>query len=238
MTDVIAGQSAALISQWYDYEGGSLVDLDATPTITITSIATGAPAVATTSTGVTHPGTGTYGYLWTPASSLTPGAYLAVWAGLKDAAPLTATESLTVTAAAGSRVYATVQEYEADAGPAPEGTAARLRTASRMLDRIVLRFCLYDTDSNGAPAHPLVAGAFREAVCAQVRWWSQVGDPSGADAVGWNSVGIGSVTLSRPENTASGEGSSARQVAPEAWDALLSPDLTPDIFRMGAVASC
>jgi len=29
MTDVIAGQSVALLSQWYDFEGGSLTDLDA-----------------------------------------------------------------------------------------------------------------------------------------------------------------------------------------------------------------
>jgi len=32
MTDVIAGQPVTLLSQWYDFEGGSLTDLDATPT--------------------------------------------------------------------------------------------------------------------------------------------------------------------------------------------------------------
>lgn len=98
MTDVIAGQSATLLSQWFDFSGGSLTDLDATPTIAVTSVATGATALAATTSGVTHPGTGSYGYAWTPATTLTPGLYLATWSGLKSSAPVTATETITVTA--------------------------------------------------------------------------------------------------------------------------------------------
>ncbi|NUR94576.1 MAG: hypothetical protein HOV67_04865 [Kribbellaceae bacterium] len=98
MTDVIAGQTVTLLSQWYDFSGGSLVNLDATPSIAITSIATGATALATTTSGVTHPGTGSYGYAWTPASSLAAGAYLATWSGLKSGAPVTATETINVIA--------------------------------------------------------------------------------------------------------------------------------------------
>lgn len=100
MTDVIAGQSVSLLAQFYDFSGGSLTNLDATPTIGITSIATGATALAATTSGVTHPGTGSYGYAWTPASTLTPGAYLATWSGLKSGAPVTATETITVIAPA------------------------------------------------------------------------------------------------------------------------------------------
>lgn len=100
MSEVIAGQTLTLLSQWFDFEGGSLTNLDATPTIAITSVATGATALAATTSGVTHPGTGSYGYAWTPASTLTPGLYLATWAGLKSAAPVTATETITVTAPA------------------------------------------------------------------------------------------------------------------------------------------
>ncbi|MET9729670.1 hypothetical protein ABZZ79_03085 [Streptomyces sp. NPDC006458] len=139
-----------------------------------------------------------------------------------------------------ARVYATVDEYEAypgGASPAPSGTDARLVQASRMLDRQVLRYCMYDVDTSGVPTHPLVVEAVRDAVCAQVAWWDQVGDPSGADAVGWGSVSIGSVSLGRSANSVSGEDAPARQVAPAAWDALQSPDLTPEIFRMGAVTS-
>lgn len=100
MTDVIAGQTLALLGQFYDFAGGTLVDLDTTPTITITSVATGATALAATTSGVTHPGTGSYGYAWTPASSLTPGLYLVTWSGLKTGSPVTATETITVYAPA------------------------------------------------------------------------------------------------------------------------------------------
>ncbi|MET8765472.1 hypothetical protein [Streptomyces sp. NPDC004658] len=139
-----------------------------------------------------------------------------------------------------SHVYATVTQYEEYTGtsPAPADTAARLGTASRMLERLVLRYCQYDVDQAGMPTHPLVVAAVRDAVCAQVGWWDQVGDPSGADAVGWGSVAIGSVQLGRSVTAVSGGDAPARQLAPEAWDALLSPELTPDIFRMGAVTSC
>jgi hypothetical protein len=43
MTDVIAGSPVTVLAQFFDFSGGSLTDLDATPTITVTSIATGRP---------------------------------------------------------------------------------------------------------------------------------------------------------------------------------------------------
>lgn len=100
MTDVIAGQQVTLLGQFYDFAGGTLTNLDATPTITITSVATGATALAATSSSVTHPGTGSYGYAWTPATALTPGLYLALWTGAKSGSPVTATETITIYAPA------------------------------------------------------------------------------------------------------------------------------------------
>lgn len=123
MTEVIAGQSVSLLAQFYDFSGGSLTDLDATPTIGIVSIATGSTALAATSSGVTHPGTGSYGYAWTPSSSLTPGAYLATWSGLSSGSAVTATETITVTAPASAEAantspdgvwYATREEVKAE----------------------------------------------------------------------------------------------------------------------------
>lgn len=93
---ITAGQPSTLLSQWYDFAGGTLTDLDAVPTITITHIGTGAVVLAATASGVTHPGTGSYGFTWTPASSLTAGDYLVQWSGLKGAAPVNATETVTV----------------------------------------------------------------------------------------------------------------------------------------------
>lgn len=110
MTDVIAGQTVALLGQFYDFQGGSLVDLDATPSITVTSVATGSTALAATSSGVTHPGTGSYGYGWTPASTLTPGLYLALWAGTSSGNAVTATETITVVAPAAASATNTSPE--------------------------------------------------------------------------------------------------------------------------------
>jgi hypothetical protein len=100
MSEVIAGQTVTLLAQFYDFSGGTLTNLDATPTITITSAATGTTVVAATSSGVTHPGTGSYGYVWTPASSLTAGLYLTTWAGTASGSPVTASETITVSAPA------------------------------------------------------------------------------------------------------------------------------------------
>ncbi|MFC7983807.1 hypothetical protein [Streptomyces sp. NPDC057336] len=100
MSEVIAGQSLTLLSQWYDFEGGTLTDLDTTPTISIVNIGTGTTALAATTTGVTHPATGSYGYTWTPTAALAAGAYLATWSGLAGGDAVTATETVTVIAPA------------------------------------------------------------------------------------------------------------------------------------------
>jgi hypothetical protein len=96
MTDVTAGQTVTLLGQFFDFQGGALVDLDATPTIAIVNIGTAAVALAATTAGVTHPGTGSYGYAWTAPLSLAAGTYLATWSGTKAAAPVAASETLTV----------------------------------------------------------------------------------------------------------------------------------------------
>lgn len=137
-----------------------------------------------------------------------------------------------------ARIYATTAEYETYTGttPAPAGTDARLADASRMLDSRVLRLCWYEVDeATGLPSHALVLAAFRDATCAQARWWVEVGDSIGAVGAGWNSVSIGSASLSRSGGGTSGDDSPARQLAPQVWDALRSPDLTPDLFRLGEV---
>lgn len=96
MTTVIAGQTIDLLSQFYTSPGGSLVDLDATPTVQISEVATGTVVLGPTTTGVTHDGTGSYGYAWTPALTQHRGDYLVLWAGTKSAAPVTASETITV----------------------------------------------------------------------------------------------------------------------------------------------
>ncbi|MEU8473759.1 hypothetical protein [Streptomyces hygroscopicus] len=136
-----------------------------------------------------------------------------------------------------ARVYATAADYQQYTGQAPPVDVDQLLSrATRMLEAQVLRLCWYEVDTDGMPTNPLVLEAIRRAVCAQVQWWGELGDSIGAAGVGWGSVGIGSVSLSRP-GAASGSASAAREVAPQVADELQSPDLTPEIFRLGAVCS-
>ncbi|MFI9824415.1 hypothetical protein ACIHFC_28785 [Streptomyces sp. NPDC052013] len=196
MTEVIAGQSVTLLAQWYAYESGPLTDLDATPSIKITSIATGTTVLAATTTGVTHPGTGSYGYAWTPAAGLTPGSYLVQWSGLEAGTPVSATETVTVEAPLQGRIYATLAQLTdyLDPEDPPANAGKLLRSASKLLDSDFLRAAVYDVDDAGMPTDPDVQTAFAEAVCAQVEFWGEVGEET--DIAGpLQGVAIGSVQL-------------------------------------------
>ncbi|WP_060880624.1 hypothetical protein [Streptomyces scabiei] len=136
------------------------------------------------------------------------------------------------------RIYATSAEYQTYTGQTPPTDIDQLLAgASRMLAAEVFRLCWYEVDEDGYPSNTLVREAFRDAVCAQVAWWGELGDSTGAAAVGWGSVRLGSAQLSRSVTATSGSASPAREVAPAVWDALRSDDLTPDVFRLGAVSS-
>jgi hypothetical protein len=137
-----------------------------------------------------------------------------------------------------ARVYATAAQFTTYTGQAATADTDRLlRDASVMYDAQLIKFCLFQVDDTGMPTDPLVLEAFAAAVSHQVAWWGEVGDSTGAAGVGYGSVEIGSVKLSRSVTAVNGSDSAARQIAPKSWDALLSPDLTPDRFVLGAVCS-
>lgn len=233
MTEVIAGQAVVLLSQWYDFEGGSLVDLDATPTIGITHIGAGTVALAATTIGVTHPGTGSYGYAWTPAATLTPGDYLAQWSGLKSSASVTATETITVEPPAVGRVYATTTQLADYLGtPAPPDGARLLRRASKLLDSDFLIPAVYDVNDAGMPTDDEVAAAFAEAVCAQVEFWGVVGEETDISGP-LQGVTIGSVAI---QYGAGDNRSGPSYYAPGLVRALAS--LPASKFRMIAGSGC
>lgn len=134
-----------------------------------------------------------------------------------------------------ARLYATeAQLIEHGAPPGvtlPTGTAAayQLREASLVIDEALLG-AIYDTDTAGMPTATTVVEALRDATCAQVAWWSETGDVSGAVAASpWTSVSAGSVSLS---GRAPGGGSaprtpSGREIAPSALTHLRLAGLTP-----------
>lgn len=139
-----------------------------------------------------------------------------------------------------ARVYATSAQYQTYTGDTPPADIeVRLRRASAFLDAQVFRLCWYDADdSTGMPTNAVVLAAFADACCAQVEWGVDVGDTTGAAAVGWSEVEIGTARLKRSEAVKTGDESPGRQIAPTVWDALRSPDLTRDIFLLGLVVSC
>lgn len=132
-----------------------------------------------------------------------------------------------------ARVYATAADLVTYTGQAaPDDATALLVKASRFLDSNVFRLCWYEVDAAGIPANAIVLAAFRDATCAQVAWWGELGDSTGAVGAGWGEVRIGSVILNRSATAVSGGDSPARQFAPEVWDVLQSSDLKPDLFRL------
>ncbi|MDT9688193.1 hypothetical protein Q5762_07455 [Streptomyces sp. P9(2023)] len=138
-----------------------------------------------------------------------------------------------------ARVYATSPQYETYTGDtAPADITIRLRRASQFLDAAVFRLCWYEVDDTGMPTNELVLAAFADACCAQVQWGIEVGDVTGAAAVGWSEVEIGTAKLRRSDTVSTGDQAPGRQIAPAVWDALRSPDLTRDLFVLGLVVSC
>jgi len=78
------------------------------------------------------------------------------------------------------KLYATEAELSEWITPAtpPENAAALLRSASSMM-RAETRSARYATDADGYPTDTALRQAFREAVCAQVKFWADHGvDPS------------------------------------------------------------
>lgn len=137
-----------------------------------------------------------------------------------------------------ARIYATSAEYTAYTGQTPPADIdQQLADASRMLEAQAFRLCWYEVDEDGYPSNAVVGSAFSDAVCAQAQWWDELGDSIGAAGVGWGTVKLGSAQMSRSVTATSGAASAAREIAPKALDALQGMDLTPDIFRLGAVVS-
>ena len=74
-------------------------------------------------------------------------------------------------------VYATSAELAAapwSVSPIPANVARQLAYASRLV-RAATRSAVYATDATGAPTDAAVIAGFRDAVCAQVSAWADLG---------------------------------------------------------------
>ena len=98
----------------------------------------------------------------------------------------------------------------------------KLQRASDLLDS-ALRAAVYAVDTSGNPTDATVIAAFRDAVCAQVEWWRETGDETGA-AGQWQSVTLGPATMVRRTTVEgsrlAGGGTAADRLAPRAVEAI------------------
>lgn len=137
---------------------------------------------------------------WTAQLVLTePGEYVARWTVTGTGAGV---ESSTVTVqptqpVAGQRVYATTRDLANYTNKVPPADARRmLIRASERIDDLLLT-AVYDVDAvTLMPTDAKVIQALKDATCAQVAWWVETGDESGA-AGAFQQVSIGSVSLGR-----------------------------------------
>jgi hypothetical protein len=94
--------------------------------------------------------------------------------------------------------YATPADLAAWLGTdAPEDSERLLRRASELLDANV--YGAYAVDSaTGLPADPDAAEALRDATCAQVEFWVEVGEAHDLDGGARSQVSIGGLAMQRP----------------------------------------
>lgn len=94
--------------------------------------------------------------------------------------------------------YATVEDYldwVGDLTPYEQPRPSTMRKASDLISSVLIG-AVYATDEDGNATHPTIVEALRDATCAQVEFWDETGDESGASSV-WQSASIGGASYTR-----------------------------------------
>ena len=90
--------------------------------------------------------------------------------------------------------YATVAELTEFTGTQAPAQAIRLLTrASEVLDDHVIT--RYDVDTDGLPTDSDTAAALRDAACAQVEYWAEVGEDHDIGSLFNRAAGLGHLSL-------------------------------------------
>jgi hypothetical protein len=122
------------------------------------------------------------------------------------------------------RIYATTDELTAwlDPEPAPENAAGLLRSASGLI-RSETKTAVYATDADGYPADSGIRKAFRDAACAQAKFWADhninpsLGAAGVAPLAASKSIGGASIQYSTYVSTAEARANAAGTLGPDAW---------------------
>jgi len=122
------------------------------------------------------------------------------------------------------RIYATPEELTAWLAPtpAPADAAGLLRSASGLI-RSETKTAIYPTDAAGYPSDTATREAFKDAACAQAKFWSdhQINPSLGAAGVAplaaSKSIGGASIQYSTYVSTAEARANAAGVLGPDAW---------------------
>jgi hypothetical protein len=130
------------------------------------------------------------------------------------------------------KLYATTEELSAWMEPeaAPANAASLLRSASGLI-RSETKTARYVTDVDGYPTDTALRTAFREAVCAQAKFWSDhkinpsLGAAGVAPLAASKSIGGASIQYSTYVSTAEARANAAGVLGPDAWYILADAGL-------------
>jgi hypothetical protein len=169
------------------------------------------------------------GATWTAYLPLTEaGAWAVVWTVTGQGAGVQRDTVYALAAPDLSDSYATLGDLASYLGEdPPDGAAKLLVRASRRVDSALIG-AVYDVDDDDLPTDADVAAALRDAVCAQVEWWDEVGDTTGTGAGGaWSDVTIGKVKLTAGTSASAGTPPGRMRIAPSAIEILQTAGLMP-----------
>lgn len=97
--------------------------------------------------------------------------------------------------------YATAEDLAAWLGKdAPAGADRLLTRASALLDGVA--YVSFAVDESGLPSDAGVAATLRDAACAQVEFWIEVGEEHDVDGGAGSLVSVGGLSLQRPTRLA------------------------------------
>ena len=134
------------------------------------------------------------------------------------------------------RIYATEAELADWSGVAvPANAGALLRSASSLI-RAETRSARYVTDTDGYPTDTALRTAFREAVCAQAKFWADhkvdpsLGAAGVAPAAVSKSIGAASITYEQGATAAKAE--AVNGLAPDAYYLLADAGLIGGVVTL------
>ena len=97
--------------------------------------------------------------------------------------------------------YATSDELTTFLGTdAPSDADRQLTRASELLDKVVL--AAFAVDADGLPTDDVIKSAMRDACCAQVELWIEVGEDNDIDGMAGTKLQIGGFQGERPPEVA------------------------------------